>query len=98
VALGVERHGSDDHPTSPPQIWQGDPDGGCRRRWLHIKHLLLTLFFRHFPRLVEQGRLRGAAAVIPVDVPARGKKPMRRFYALDDDELTAIRDRLVRDG
>jgi topoisomerase-4 subunit B len=23
---------------------------------------------------------------------------MRRFYALDDDELTAIRDRLLRDG
>jgi topoisomerase-4 subunit B len=65
----------------------------------HIQTLLLTLFFKHFPRLVEQGRIHIAQPPLyRVDVPARGKKPMRRFYALDDDELQAIQDRLVREG
>ncbi len=100
VALGVERHGIDDHPDLSGLRYgkvvlmaDADVDGS------HINTLLLTLFFRHFPRLVEQGRICVAQPPLyRVDVPARGKKPMRRFYALDDDELTAIRDRLVRDG
>jgi len=100
VALGVERHGFDDRPDLSGLRYgkvilmaDADVDGA------HINTLLLTLFFRHFPALVEQGRICVAQPPLyRVDVPARGKKPMRRFYALDDDELTAIRDRLLRDG
>ena len=100
VALGVERHGFEDHPDLSGLRYgkvilmaDADVDGA------HISTLLLTLFFKHFPRLVEQGRICVAQPPLyRVDVPARGKKPMRRFYALDDDELTAIRDRLLRDG
>ena len=100
VALGVERHGFDDAPDLTGLRYgkvilmaDADVDGA------HINTLLLTLFFRHFPRLVEQGRICVAQPPLyRVDVPARGRKPMRRFYALDDDELAAIRDRLVREG
>ena len=100
VALGVERHGFDDAPDLAGLRYgrvilmaDADVDGA------HINTLLLTLFFKHFPRLVEQGRICVAQPPLyRVDVPARGKKPMRRFYALDDDELTAIRDRLGREG
>ena len=100
VALGVERHGFDDRPDLSGLRYgkvilmaDADVDGA------HINTLLLTLFFKHFPRLVEQGRVCVAQPPLyRVDVPARGKKPMRRFYALDDDELIAIRDRLTREG
>jgi topoisomerase-4 subunit B len=33
-----------------------------------------------------------------VDAPARGKKPAAKVYALDDGELTAILDKLRKDG
>jgi topoisomerase-4 subunit B len=100
VALGVERHGFEDRPDLSGLRYgkvilmaDADVDGA------HINTLLLTLFFKHFPRLVEQGRVCVAQPPLyRVDVPARGKKPMRRFYALDDDELIAIRDRLTREG
>ncbi len=100
VALGVERHALDDRPDLSGLRYgkvilmaDADVDGS------HINTLLLTLFFRHFPRLVEQGRICVAQPPLyRVDVPARGKKPMRRFYALDEDELGSIRERLVREG
>ncbi len=100
VALGVERHGFNDRPDMSGLRYgkvvvmsDADVDGS------HIQTLLLTLFFKHFPQLVEQGRIHIAQPPLyRVDVPARGKKPMRRFYALDDDELEAIQDRLVREG
>ena len=33
-----------------------------------------------------------------VDVPARGKKPAAKVYALDEGELTAILDKAEKDG
>ena len=33
-----------------------------------------------------------------VDVPARGKKPIQKLYALDDGELLAIEDKLKKEG
>lgn len=100
VALGVERHGLDDAVDLSGLRYgrvilmaDADVDGS------HINTLLLTLFFRHFPRLVETGRICVAQPPLyRVDVPARGKQPRRRHYALDDDELQAIRDRLMREG
>jgi topoisomerase-4 subunit B len=65
----------------------------------HIKVLLLTLFFRHFPRLIEHGHVCVASPPLyRVDVPAAGKRPARKLYALDDAELAAIEDRLVKEG
>ncbi|MCX7692183.1 type IIA DNA topoisomerase subunit B [Tepidimonas taiwanensis] len=65
----------------------------------HIQVLLLTLFFRHFPALIEAGHVFVARPPLyRVDVPARGKKPAGKFYALDDGELTAILDKCAQDG
>ena len=61
--------------------------------------LLLTLFFRHFPKLVETGHLYIAKPpLFRVDAPARGKKPASKTYALDEGELTAILDKLRKEG
>ena len=61
--------------------------------------LLLTLFYRHFPRLIERGHVFVARPPLyRVDAPARGKKPAAKLYALDDGELTAILDKLRKEG
>ena len=61
--------------------------------------LLLTLFFRHFPKLIETGHIFVARPpLFRVDAPARGKKPASKVYALDDGELTAILDKLRKEG
>jgi topoisomerase IV subunit B len=65
----------------------------------HIQVLLLTLFFRHFPKLIEAGRVYVARPpLFRVDAPARGKKPASKTYALDAGELTAILDKLRKEG
>ena len=65
----------------------------------HIQVLLLTLFFRHFPRLIERGHVYVARPPLyRVDAPARGKKPAAKIYALDDGELEATLDKLRKEG
>jgi topoisomerase IV subunit B len=65
----------------------------------HIQVLLLTLFFRHFPKLIEAGHVFVARPpLFRVDAPARGKKPASKTYALDAGELTAILDKLRKEG
>jgi topoisomerase-4 subunit B len=101
VALGVDPHGPDDHPDFSGLRYgkvvimsDADVDGA------HIQTLLLTLFFRHFPALIGRGHVYIAQPPLyRVDAPAQGKKrPARRLYALDEGELTAIRDRLIKEG
>ncbi|MEZ5626868.1 MAG: DNA topoisomerase IV subunit B [Rhodocyclaceae bacterium] len=101
VALGVDAHGPNDTPDLSGLRYgkvvimsDADVDGA------HIQTLLLTLFFRHFPKLIEAGHIYVAQPPLyRVDVPAQGKKrPARRLYALDDGELTAIRDRMIQEG
>ena len=100
VAIGVDPHGPNDSPDMSNLRYgkvcilsDADVDGS------HIQVLLLTLFFRHFPKLIESGHLYVARPpLFRVDAPARGKKPASKAYALDDGELTAILDKLRKDG
>ncbi|GIL07041.1 type IIA DNA topoisomerase subunit B [Betaproteobacteria bacterium PRO7] len=100
VAIGVDPHGPDDEPDLSGLRYgkicilaDADVDGA------HIQVLLLTLFFRHFPKLIERGHVYVARPPLyRVDVPAQGKRPARRLYCLDDDELQATLDKLVDEG
>ena len=100
VAIGVDPHGPNDTPDMTGLRYgkvcilsDADVDGS------HIQVLLLTLFFRHFPKLIESGNLYVARPPLyRVDAPARGKKPASKSYALDEGELTAILDKLRKDG
>jgi topoisomerase-4 subunit B len=100
VAIGVDPHGPADTPDLSGLRYgkicilsDADVDGS------HIQVLLLTLFFRHFPKLIEAGHVFVARPpLFRVDAPARGKKPASKVYALDEGELTAILDKLRKDG
>jgi topoisomerase-4 subunit B len=100
VAIGVDPHGPNDTPDLSGLRYgkvcilsDADVDGS------HIQVLLLTLFFRHFPKLIEAGHVFVARPpLFRVDVPARGKKPATKVYALDEGELTAILDKSAKDG
>jgi topoisomerase IV subunit B len=100
VALGVDPHGKNDAADLSGLRYgkvcilsDADVDGS------HIQVLLLTLFFRHFPRLVEAGHVCIARPPLyRVDAPARGKKPAAKIYALDEGELTATLDKLRKEG
>ena len=57
------------------------------------------VLFRHFPKLIETGHVYVARPpLFRVDAPARGKKPASKAYALDEGELTAILDKLRKEG
>ena len=62
----------------------------------HIQVLLLTLFYRHFPQLIAQGHIYVAQPpLFRIDVPSQGKnRSPRKLYALDQDELQSILDKL----
>ena len=100
VAIGVDPHGPADTADLSGLRYgkicilsDADVDGS------HIQVLLLTLFFRHFPRLIEAGHLYIAKPpLFRVDAPARGKKPPAKLYALDSAELAAILDKLRKEG
>ncbi len=66
----------------------------------HIQVLLLTLFFRHFSRLIETGSVYVAQPpLFRIDVPSLGKgKPARKLYALDKQELAGIEEKLLDEG
>jgi topoisomerase IV subunit B len=66
----------------------------------HIQVLLLTLFFRHFPKLIEHGYVFVAQPpLFRIDVPAHGKnKPARKLYALDEQELDILQEKLADEG
>ena len=69
----------------------------------HIQVLLLTLFFRHFRRLVERGHIHVARPpLFRIDVVQQGRRPARRLYCLDEAEreatLAKLRDEGVREG
>ena len=100
VAIGVDPHSIGDTPDLSGLRYgkicilsDADVDGS------HIQVLLLTLFFKHFPALINKGHICIARPPLyRVDAPARGKKPMQKIYALDDGELLAIEDKLRKEG
>jgi topoisomerase-4 subunit B len=100
VAIGVDPHGRNDNIDLSGLRYgkicilsDADVDGS------HIQVLLLTLFFRHFPQLIDRGNICIARPPLyRVDAPARGKKLAQKLYALDDGELEAIEDKLRKDG
>jgi topoisomerase IV subunit B len=100
VAVGVDPHGESDEPDLSGlrygkigSLTDADVDGA------HISVLLLTLFYRHFPKLIERGHIYIACPPLyKVDVSGHAKRPARKLYALDDEELKAILDRARDDG
>jgi DNA gyrase subunit B len=59
----------------------------------HIRTLLLTLFFRHFRTIIEQGHLYIAQP--PLYRIQRGKEI---WYVYNDRELEALQEKLTREG
>ena len=100
VALGVDPHDDKDNPDLSGlrygkvcSMTDADVDGA------HISVLLLTLFYRHFPKLIEKGHIYIACPPLyKVDVPGHGKRPQKKVYALDEEELKTILDRARDDG
>jgi len=101
LAIGIDAHGAADAIDLAPLRYRkivilsdADVDGA------HIQVLLLTLFFRHFPRLIENGHVFVAKPpLFRIDVPSLGKgKPARKLYALDRQELEAIEEKLQDEG
>ena len=105
VAIGVDPHGRADLDAGRMPDLSGlrygkicilsdaDVDGS------HIQVLLLALFFRHFPALIDAGNIYVARPPLyRVDVPAQGKRPLRKLYCLDPGELTHVEDKLRKDG
>ena len=100
VAIGVDPHSKLDTPDLSNLRYgricilsDADVDGS------HIQVLLLTLFFKHFPKLIDHGHICIARPpLFRVDAPARGKKQAQKMYALDAGELEVIEDKLRKEG
>ncbi len=101
LAIGVDHHKPGDSPDLTGLRYRkiiiladADVDGS------HIQVLLLTLFFRHFPKLIDNGNVYVAQPpLFRVDVPGQGKgKPARKLYALDRQELAVLEEKLADEG
>ncbi|MFN9390603.1 MAG: toprim domain-containing protein, partial [Betaproteobacteria bacterium] len=101
LAIGVDHHKPADSPDLSGLRYRkiiiladADVDGS------HIQVLLLTLFFRHFPRLIHNGHVHVAQPpLFRIDVPGQGKgKPARKLYALDRQELAVLEEKLADEG
>jgi topoisomerase-4 subunit B len=102
VALGIDPHA----PEATDAVLEGlrygkviimadaDVDGA------HIQTLLLTLFYRHFPKLIERGHVHIAQAPLYViRIAPHGKvKGEKRLYALDESERDQILEKLADEG
>ncbi len=100
VAIGVDPLGDTDNPDLSglrygkiASMTDADVDGA------HIAVLLLTLFYRHFPKLIEGGNIYVACPPLyKLDIPAHGKRPAKKVYAIDDEELKSLRQRAIDEG
>ncbi|MFK5947523.1 MAG: DNA topoisomerase IV subunit B [Methylococcales bacterium] len=97
VAIGLDPHEPEDT-VDLNQLRYGkiiimadaDVDGA------HIQTLLIALFVKHFPKVVENGHLYVAQPPLyRLDVPSQGKsKPARTIYVLDDLEMESFQRKL----
>lgn len=100
VAIGVDPHPANGEPDLKGLRYgkicilsDADVDGS------HIQVLLLTLFYRHFPKLIEEGHVYVAMPPLyRVDVPKKGRKAERKLYCLDDRELQRTLASLRKEG
>jgi len=101
VAIGIEPHTlADEVDLSKLRyhkiciLADADVDG------FHIQVLLLTLFLRHFPHVVDKGHIYIACPpLFRLDADAVGKKkPARKIYAMDEAELKSWEDRFTKEG
>lgn len=102
VALGVDPHdeSADDSVLNDLRygkvciLSDADVDGS------HIQTLLLTLFFKHFPKLMERGHVFIAKPPLyRVDAPAKGKsRPAQKLYCLSEEERDETIAQLMADG
>ena len=100
LAIGVDPHHKDGDPDLKGLRYgkicilsDADVDGS------HIQVLLLTLFFKHFPKLIELGHVYLAMPpLFRVDVPKKGRKAERKIYCLDDRELQRTLESLRKEG
>jgi len=101
LAIGVDHHKAGDNPDLSGLRYRkiiiladADVDGA------HIQVLLLTLFFKHFPKLIDRGNVYVAQPpLFRIDVNSQGKgKPARKLYALDKQELDGIEEKLEDEG
>ncbi len=102
VAIGVDPHGRDARNSVLDNLRYGkiiimsdaDVDGA------HIQTLFVTLFFTHFPKIVEAGRLYIARPpLFAIKVASQGKgRPERRLFALDAGERDAMLSQLEKEG
>jgi len=99
VAIGVDPHAPTDTVDLSGLRYNAilimadaDVDGS------HISTLLLTLFYRHFYRVVEAGKIYIAQPpLFRIDVPGHGKKQASKIYALNEAELNSTLDRLRKE-
>ena len=102
VALGIDPHAPDAPDAVLANLRYGkviimadaDVDGA------HIQTLLLTLFYRHFPKLIDSGHVFIAQAPLYViRIAPHGKvKGEKRVYALDERERDQILEKLADEG
>ena len=100
VAIGVDPHHEEGDPDLKGLRYgkicilsDADVDGS------HIQVLLLTLFYRHFPKLIELGHVYVAMPPLyRVDVPKFKRRPERKLYCLDDRELQRTLAQLGKEG
>ena len=101
LAIGVDAHGREGPADVSGLRYKkiviladADVDGA------HIQVLLLTLFFKHFSKLIDGGHVFVAQPpLFRIDVPSAGKgKPARKLYSLDQKELEAIEEKLADEG
>ena len=100
VALGIDAHDQGAADSVLDGLRYGkvivmsdaDVDGS------HIQTLLLTLFFRHFPRLIANGHVFVAQPPLyGIKVASHKGRPERRLYALDEAERDEMLEQLAEE-
>lgn len=100
ISLGILPHSIDDNVDLSNLRYgkviiaaDADIDGG------HIQVLLLTLFYKHFPKLIQNGIIHVAnPPLFRIDVLAGGKKGFKMHYVQDETEKSILLKKLEKEG